>query len=86
MDGDMIQLLSNGVPTSVRIYNTPLTHRENMNPDLGWFLQDSWRVNKRLTLNLGIRFDYMLDEHSGAGRTRRLLGSRAIVPGPERNR
>jgi len=60
MDGDMIQLLSNGVPTSVRIYNTPLTHRENMNPDLGWFLQDSWRVSKRLTLNLGIRFDHMV--------------------------
>ncbi len=59
MNGDMIQLLSNGVPTSVRIYNTPLTHREDMNPDLGWFLQDSWRVNPRLTLNLGIRFDYM---------------------------
>ena len=59
MNGDMIQLLSNGVPTSVRIYNTPLTHREDVNPDLGWFLQDSWRVNRRLSLNLGIRFDHM---------------------------
>lgn len=60
MNGDMIQLLSNGVPTSVRIYNTPLTHREDENPDLGWFLQDSWRVNRRLSLNLGIRFDHMV--------------------------
>src|SRR5579872_901452 len=59
MNGDMIQLLSNGTPTSVRIYNTPLTHREDMNPDLGWFLQDSWRIHRRLTLNLGIRFDHM---------------------------
>ena len=59
MNGDMIQLLSNGVPTSVRIYNTPLTHREDENPDLGWFLQDSWRLNRRLSLNLGVRFDHM---------------------------
>jgi len=60
MNGDMIQVLQNGVPTSVRIYNTPLTHREDVNPDLGWFLQDSWRLNRRLSLNLGIRFDRMV--------------------------
>jgi len=60
MNGDMIQLLSAGVPTSVRIYNTPLTHREDENPDLAWFLQDSWRLNKRLSLNLGIRFDHLV--------------------------
>ncbi len=60
MNGDMIQILSNGVPTSVRLYNTPLTHREDVNPDLGWFAQDSWRATKRLSLNLGIRFDHMV--------------------------
>ncbi|MBZ5603894.1 MAG: TonB-dependent receptor, partial [Acidobacteriia bacterium] len=59
MNGDMVQILQNGVPTSVRIYNTPLTHREDVNPDLGWFLQDSWRLNRRLSLNLGLRFDRM---------------------------
>jgi hypothetical protein len=60
MRGDMIQILQNGAPTSVRIYNTPLTHREDVNPDLGWFLQDSWRLNRRLSLNLGIRYDRMV--------------------------
>jgi carboxypeptidase family protein/TonB-dependent receptor-like protein len=60
MNGDMVQILSTGAPTSVRLYNTPLTHREDMNPDLGWFLQDSWRLNHRLSLNLGIRFDHMV--------------------------
>ena len=59
MNGDMIQILQNSVPTSVRIYNTPLTHREDVNPDLAWYLQDSWRLNRRLSLNLGIRFDHM---------------------------
>jgi len=59
-DGDMIQILSNGVPTSVRLYNTPLTHREDVLPDLGWFLQDSWRATKRLSLNVSIRFDHLV--------------------------
>jgi hypothetical protein len=59
MDGDELLILSNGTPTAIRLYNTPLTHRENLDPDLGWFLQDSWKVNHRLTLNLGIRFDHM---------------------------
>jgi hypothetical protein len=60
MDGDMIQILTNGAPTAVWLYNTPLTHREDLDPDLGWFLQDSWRVSRRLTLNLGIRYDHVV--------------------------
>ena len=59
MNNDMVQILSNGAPTSVRLYNTPLTHREDLSPDLGWFLQDSWRLNRRLSLNLGVRFDHV---------------------------
>jgi len=60
MKRDLVQILNNGKPTSVRLYNTPLTHREDMNPDLGWFLQDSWKVTRRLTINPGIRFDHMV--------------------------
>ncbi len=60
MNGNLIQILSNGVPTSIQIYNTPLTHRENMTPDLGWYLQDSWKLSRRLTINPGIRFDHMV--------------------------
>lgn len=41
--GDMIQILNNGVPTSIRILNTPLAHREDLRPDLGLFVQDSWK-------------------------------------------
>jgi hypothetical protein len=60
MDGNMLQILSNGVPTAIRLYNTPLTHRENVNPDLGWYLQDTWKLTRRLTLNPGIRFEHMV--------------------------
>ncbi|HEV2275532.1 MAG TPA: TonB-dependent receptor, partial [Acidobacteriaceae bacterium] len=60
MNGNMVQILANGAPTSIQIYNTPLTHRENMTPDLGLYLQDSWKITKRVTLNPGIRFEHMV--------------------------
>ncbi len=60
MNNDMVQILTNGVPNSIRLYNTPLTHRENLDPDLGWFLQDTWKVTRRLTINPGIRWDHMV--------------------------
>ncbi|MET0752073.1 MAG: TonB-dependent receptor [Pyrinomonadaceae bacterium] len=27
-------------------------------PDYGFFVQDDWRINRRVTLNLGLRYDY----------------------------
>jgi hypothetical protein len=60
MNNDMVQILANGVPNSIRLYNTSLTHREDLNPDLGWFLQDTWKITRRLTLNPGIRFEHMV--------------------------
>jgi hypothetical protein len=29
-----------------------------MNPYYGWFVQDSWRVNRKLTLNFGLRMEW----------------------------
>ena len=59
MNGDLLQILANGAPNSIRIYNTPLTHRENMTADVGLYVQDNWKVSRRLTLNPGIRFEHM---------------------------
>jgi hypothetical protein len=47
-----------GVPTQVTVYNTPVTSHVDLNTDLGIYAQDSWTL-KRLTLNPGIRFDYL---------------------------
>jgi len=47
-----------GVPTQVTVYNSPVTSHVDLNADLGLYAQDSWTL-KRLTLNPGIRFDYL---------------------------
>jgi len=44
------------VPDSVIIRNTPLRYGERLNRDLGFYVQDSWRL-KRLTVNAGIRWE-----------------------------
>ncbi len=46
----------NGAPEEVWIYNTP---NEGIDDTFGtaFYAQDSWTVNNRLTLNLGVRFD-----------------------------
>jgi hypothetical protein len=50
-------LYTNGVPTSVREWNTP-TVSKNIDKMLGLFVQDAWTVGRKLTLNLGLRFDH----------------------------
>ena len=53
--GDIVQILSNGVPQQVRIVNNPSGHKES-GVNLGVYLQDSWRLGN-LTLNPGVRFE-----------------------------
>ena len=38
------------------IFNTPV-EVENYNRNIGVYLQDSWNVSPRVTLNLGLRYD-----------------------------
>jgi hypothetical protein len=47
---------SNGVPNRVRLFNTP-TVNKNLAHVIGFFFQDAWSVNSRLTLNIGARID-----------------------------
>ena len=55
------------VPDSVIIRNTPLDYSERLNRDLGFYIQDSWRLN-RLTANIGLRWE-TLNAKVKAGRS-----------------
>lgn len=48
-----------GVPTGLTQYATPLLTVAQLNPDIGVFAQDQWRVAERLTVSLGLRFDWL---------------------------
>ena len=55
-NGNMVQVYNNGAPLQVRVYNTPIVSQANLNGDQGFYLQDSWHLNK-LTLSPGIRWE-----------------------------
>jgi hypothetical protein len=46
-----------GSPTQITQYATPYTQHNRLKADLGVYAQDAWTM-RRLTLNLGVRFDY----------------------------
>lgn len=57
-NGSMDYTFSGGVPLSLTQYATPLLDRERLKLSMGVYAQDQWTI-KRLTLNLGLRFDYL---------------------------
>jgi hypothetical protein len=75
VNGDVNYRFTNGTPTGVpnliTMYATPLVYTERLNLNFGVFAQDQWTTG-RLTLNLGIRWDYVNaevpEQHLDAGR------------------
>lgn len=50
-------VFNNSAPLQIRTYNSPVAPLEKQN-DYGVYLQDSWTIQRRLTLNLGFRYNY----------------------------
>jgi hypothetical protein len=48
----------NGVPRSLTQFASPNYTVDQLNPDLGLFVQDQWRLN-RVTISAGVRFDWL---------------------------
>jgi outer membrane receptor protein involved in Fe transport len=51
-----LSLFNNGAPTQVYVYQSPSVSQSGVLSD-AMFVNDTWQVNKRLTLNLGLRWD-----------------------------
>src|SRR6185295_2102699 len=47
-----------GMPNDSKIQGTGETNRNTFENSHAGYLQDSWRVSRRFTLNLGLRYDY----------------------------
>ncbi len=83
-NADLQQRYANGVPNLVRVYNTPLRYKDNLNADVGIYAQDSWSLD-RLTLNYGIRWEYLNAEVAeAASPAGRFVGERRFdsIPMP----
>src|SRR5262252_3300900 len=57
-NGSVDYTFSTGVPFSITQWATPLLDEERLKASLGLYAQDQWTI-RRLTLNLGLRFDYL---------------------------
>ncbi len=55
-NADLYQTYQNGAPLQVTVLNTPLTVQEDLDANLGLYVQDTWSLD-RLTLNYGLRWD-----------------------------
>jgi TonB dependent receptor/Carboxypeptidase regulatory-like domain len=59
-NGDRQGNLINGVPSTATLYNTPISLQRNLEDTTAFYLMDGWRINRHLTLNLGLRWEWML--------------------------
>ena len=56
-----VQQYGLGLPTNyIQGFGDPVSHIDNK--PIAWFAQDSWKVNQRLTLNYGVRYDYEIPQ------------------------
>ncbi|MGE0816049.1 MAG: TonB-dependent receptor [Vicinamibacterales bacterium] len=53
---DVLHILNNGVPAEVYLFASPSISEQGLFTT-GAYLQDTWRLNARMTINIGIRYD-----------------------------
>ncbi len=66
---------NNGVPNQISVFATPYASTTNIDADLGVYAQDRWTLHDRLTLTLGVRYDYFADSFP-----EQVLGPATLAP------
>ncbi len=78
--GDAIASLLLGIPAAGRLGITPKLAASNGN--FGVYIQDDWTINKRLTINLGLRYESDLPTHERFNRLTNLALNDAFPASP----
>ncbi len=72
-------LAGGSVATTVSLLGSGVFDRAYHVKDLSGFVQDDWKVNNRLTLNFGVRYDYYGLPSEEKGRLVNFLPDRAVI-------
>jgi hypothetical protein len=72
-------LQGGSVATTVSLLGSGVFDRSYRVKDLNFFLQDDWKVNDRLTINFGVRYDYYGLPSEEFGRLVNFLPDQAVV-------
>ncbi|HEX4750006.1 MAG TPA: TonB-dependent receptor [Bryobacteraceae bacterium] len=59
INSNLSEIFNNGNPYEATVYNTPLSYSSILH-DSAAFIQDAWHINRRLTLNLGVRYEHFI--------------------------
>jgi hypothetical protein len=59
-NGDLQGNLINGMASTATLYNTPISLQRNVENTTALYAMDTWRITRRFTLSLGVRWEWML--------------------------
>jgi hypothetical protein len=59
-NGDLQGNLINGTASTATLYNTPILLQRNVEDTTAVYAMDTWRISRRVTLSLGMRWEWML--------------------------
>jgi outer membrane receptor protein involved in Fe transport len=59
-NGNLQAIFNNGVPQYAGLATTPIHEQNNLMNTLSFYGQDSWKLGNRLTLDLGLRYEWLV--------------------------